>query len=203
MPSQRYRRTRPSPSQQIAGASLALSRVMIIDPQALRARDFMQRDFISVRPHTPILTAHRLFVDKKIHGAPVVDDRDEVIGVISTIDLLRVIRRELEPGRMPTYATYFWDDATESLDHVDIPESDALWRLRVQDAMTKDVAAVAPDAPLTEVARLMIDRRIHRVLVMTGGKLEGVVTTFDLMFALASAIPQQAAVAEKHSGYSR
>jgi len=175
---------------------------MMIDPQTLHARDFMKRDFISVSPHTPILTVHKLFIDKKIYGAPVIDDRDQVVGVISAIDLLRAIRRELEPGaRTSTRSTYFWDEATDSIDHVDIPESDALWGLVVRDAMTKDVVTVAPDAPVAEVARTMIERRIHRVLVMTGWRLEGVITTFDLLFALANAVPQSATV--KHSGYSR
>lgn len=180
---------------------LALSDGMMIDPQELRARDFMQREFIRVTPHTPILTAHRVFVDKKIHGAPVIDDHDQVVGVVSALDLLRVIRRELEPGRTPTRSTYFWDESTNSLDHIDIPESDALWGMIVRDAMTKDIVAVDPDASVTDVARTMLDRRIHRVLVMTGWKLEGVITTFDLLFPLAHALPNAAPM--KHSGYIR
>jgi CBS domain-containing protein len=159
---------------------------MTTEPPILRARDFMHRDFVAVTPHTPILSVHRIFVDKKIHGAPVIDDRDEVVGVVSTLDLLRIMRRELEPGRLPSRSTYFWDDSTASVDHVDIPESDALWRLQVRDAMTKEIVAVDPEMPIRDVARTMIDQRIHRVLVMSGARLVGVLTTFDLLFAMAS-----------------
>jgi CBS domain-containing protein len=146
----------------------------------------MQRDFIAVTPHTPILTVHHTFVEKKIHGAPVIDERDEVVGVVSTLDLLRVLRRELEPGRLPSRSTYFWDDGTASIDHVEIPETDALWRLIVRDAMTKAIVAVDPETPIRDVARTMIDQRIHRVLVMSDTRLVGVLTTFDLLFVIAS-----------------
>ncbi|MEP6860356.1 MAG: CBS domain-containing protein [Deltaproteobacteria bacterium] len=174
---------------------------MATDLPILRARDFMQRDFIAVAPHTPILTVHRMFVDKRIHGAPVIDDHDEVVGVVSTLDLLRTIRRELEPGRAPSTSTYFWDDTSETVDHTDVPESAALWRLIVRDAMSKDVVSVDPDLPLDEVARTMIDRRIHRVLVMSGRRVVGVLTTFDLLFAMANPALPPATV--RHSGYSR
>ena len=161
----------------------------------------MQRDFIAVAPHTPILSVHRLFVDKQIHGAPVLDASGEVVGLISTLDLLRAIRRELEPGRTPATRTYFWDDEAGLLDHTEVPEGDALWRLIVRDAMTKDVVSVDPECPINHAARTMIDQRIHRVLVMTGRQVVGVLTTFDLLFAMAN--PSTLSAAVRHSGYSR
>jgi CBS domain-containing protein len=171
------------------GVRLAPRSTMLTDPPILRARDFMQRDFISVAPHTPILTVHSLFVDKHIHGAPVIDAQDEVVGVVSAIDLLRIMRRELEPGRTPSTSTYFWDGEAGLIDHTELPEGDALWRLLVRDAMTKDVVSVDPECPINEVAQIMIERRIHRVLVMTGRQMVGVLTTFDLLFAMAKPTP--------------
>jgi CBS domain-containing protein len=174
---------------------------MATEAAIVRARDLMQSDYVAVAPHTPLLSVHRLFVDLRIHGAPVVDSHDEVVGVVSALDLLRTIRAELEPGRTPSTSTYFWDEATDSIDHTDIPEGDALWRLIVRDAMTKTVISVDPDLPVEDVARVMVERRIHRVLVMSGKRLLGVISTFDLLGAVAHRTTVGAHV--EHIGYSR
>jgi len=174
---------------------------MTAESKLLRARDVMQRAFVSVAPHTPILSVHRMFVELRIHGAPVLDSHGEVVGVVSTLDLLRAIRTELEPGRLPSASTYFWDEATQSIGHTEVPEGDALWRLIVRDAMSKSVISVAPDTSIGVVARVMFDQHVHRVLVMQHGKLLGIVSTFDLLSAVAE--PAATAASAEHVGYSR
>ena len=71
------------------------------------ASDLMQRNVITLTPETPILDIHRMFVEEEIHGAPVVDEDGIVQGIVSTLDLLRVIRDELEPGAGLIETTYF------------------------------------------------------------------------------------------------
>ena len=126
----------------------------------------MQRDLIALSPDTPILDAHRLFVEEEIHGAPVIGEDDRVHGVVSTLDLLRIVRDALEPGA----GGAAFDDT-----------------LTVSEAMTRDVIMVEPDTALAEVARVMLGQRIHRVLVGKDRVVEGMVTTFDLLRALSAA----------------
>jgi CBS domain-containing protein len=76
----------------------------------IRASDLMERDVITITPETRILDIHRLFVEEEIHGAPVVGEDGLVQGVISTLDLLRVVRDELEPGAGSTATTYFREE---------------------------------------------------------------------------------------------
>ena len=57
-------------------------------------------------------------------------------------------------------------------------------RYQAKDIMTTDVVTVGPKEPVQEVARRMIDGRIHRVLVMDRGELLGIVTSFDLLEAV-------------------
>jgi len=120
----------------------------------------METDLITVSPETPVVDVHRLFVEDEIHGAPVVDDDFRVVGVVSALDLLRVVGE-----RYDDFATRL-DDVTAS------------------DAMTGIVVSVGPDATAAEIARVMRAQRIHRVLVVDGKELLGVITTFDLLAAL-------------------
>jgi CBS domain-containing protein len=51
----------------------------------------------------------------------------------------------------------------------------------VKDAMIRDLIAVPPDAPLPAVAKLMVERRIHRLLVTEREVLLGIISTLDLI----------------------
>lgn len=56
----------------------------------------------------------------------------------------------------------------------------------VADFMTADVVSVAPTAPLADVARMMVDAHIHRVVVLDeDGKPVGIVSATDVLAALA------------------
>ncbi|MBP6630905.1 MAG: CBS domain-containing protein [Kofleriaceae bacterium] len=58
-------------------------------------------------------------------------------------------------------------------------------KMLVEDAMTTDVYAVAPDAPLDEVAREMASRKYGSAVVVDNTKVVGIFTTVDLAAALA------------------
>nr|WP_090890742.1 DUF294 nucleotidyltransferase-like domain-containing protein [Evansella caseinilytica] len=53
--------------------------------------------------------------------------------------------------------------------------------LRVQDVMTEGVVSVLPKTPVQEAARKMADRRTSSVLVVDGGKLQGIITERDIV----------------------
>ena len=172
------------------------------DQRALRARDLMQRDVLAVEPNMPLLSVYRMFVEQHIHGAPVIDDSGRVVGVISTIDLLRIIRKELEPGRRTATSKSYWGEASpDRLDQVTLSEDDQLWRLVARDGMSTEIVAVDPELPIADVAQTMLDCHVHRVLVMSEHRVEGVLTTFDLLRALVR--PAVDAPNVRHSGYSR
>jgi CBS domain-containing protein len=57
----------------------------------------------------------------------------------------------------------------------------------VRDIMTASVYTIPADAPIAEIARTMVDGHVHRLLVAEGDKLVGIVSTLDLLRAIASA----------------
>ena len=143
----------------------------------LRARDFMQTDVMTVSPETSIIDIHQLFIEEEIHGAPVVDDSGVVRGVVSTLDLLRAVREEVEPETSPH--SYFKTEWSPQLDEL----PGRLREVRAHDVMTRELVAVRSDASVVDVARVMREQHVHRVLVIDDRELIGVVTTFDLLRA--------------------
>lgn len=147
-----------------------------------RARDFMEQHVLKVGTETPLPDVHRLFVEAQISAAPVVDDVEQVVGVITTADLVRALDEERDTTR--TAPDYLRTELLfSSPDRSDMPEDlqDRMGQLRVSDVMTEGVVSVTPDAPATEVARTLRKNRLHHVFVIENDELRGIVSTFDLL----------------------
>jgi CBS domain-containing protein len=54
----------------------------------------------------------------------------------------------------------------------------------VGDVMTTEVHTADPDAPAREVVQTMVDRDVHRMVITRGGRVEGIVTTMDILRAV-------------------
>ena len=54
--------------------------------------------------------------------------------------------------------------------------------MRVRDVMTQDVATIAPDTDLRDLAALLVEKRISGVPVVEGGRVVGVVSERDILF---------------------
>jgi CBS domain-containing protein len=142
----------------------------------------MQSQVVTVGPDTPLIDVHGLFAREQINAAPVVDETEEVVGVISTTDLIRTLDEERDTAWVDTsylrdllpYSSPDWDSVPEDL-------QDRWSQLRVSDAMTEGVVSVAPDASAGEVASTLRKNRLHHVFVIDGGTLVGVISTFDLL----------------------
>ena len=146
------------------------------------AADLMTRAVVSVGPETPLLEVYRLFVDEQIHGAPVMDEEERLIGVVSSSDLLRSVDDERDTAIASS-------DYLRDLVEFSGPDwgrgltdfQDRLAQLTVADVMTAAVATVEADTPISEVARLLRQHGIHRAWVVEKGRLCGVISTFDLL----------------------
>ena len=66
---------------------------------ATTARDVMQTQVISLAPNDPLSNVLRLFFEEEIHGAPVLDDSGCVLGIITSMDLLRAASDEHQTAR--------------------------------------------------------------------------------------------------------
>ena len=65
------------------------------------------------------------------------------------------------------------------------PQREAIFHTRIAEIMTRDVISTSGEDPIARVADLMRRRRIHRVLVIEDGKLLGLVSSLDIVGAVA------------------
>ena len=151
----------------------------------MQAKDVMTTNVAAVRPDTALSDAIGMMLDRHISGLPVVDGAGRLVGVLTEGDLLR--RSEI--GTETTRARW--------IDFLMGPGNLAAEYVRthgrqVDNLMTRDVATVDPETPLTEVVKLMERRHVKRVPVVRDDKLVGLVSRADLLRALSGVLRQAA-----------
>ncbi len=161
----------------------------------LTARDIMKTKVLKLDPQSSLEEAVRTLSDMQISGAPVVDRTGRLVGVLSARDIAQPehLRDPLVGARGSRYDfpdASPDDDGSYDEDTVFSMEGYSPEVLRsgvVGDVMTADPITVAPDATLRAICSLMSREAIHRVIVVDNGKLVGIVTTLDVVRAVADA----------------
>ncbi len=143
------------------------------------AKDIMRRKVITVTPDKTISEVARLLIDRKITGAPVVDRKGNVVGVISQTDIVRRDRERSPGASVPSY--YREGEEWTFSNGYQIEDPDLT---RVRDLMTPAVLSADEDAPVEELARCMLQKHIHRIVITRHGRLCGIVTSMDMLNAL-------------------
>ena len=159
----------------------------------LVARDVMTEDVEVVTPETSIPGLIDLLVSRQISGVPVTATNGQVLGVVSASDVLRhaAQRKRTVVGFAGTRVTddadgFFRDEMVLACPAWGQLPYDEMDDAVVGDIMTCETYSVRPDATLPETARLLQHKGIHRALVMRGDRLLGIVTTTDIVAAVAA-----------------
>jgi CBS domain-containing protein len=158
-------------------------------PESLAAMDLVASEVMRRRVQTvsvgmslPVL--ERAFVRAGVSGFPVVDG-DRLVGVISRSNIIEQMDLEHQTAQRTSDfyrdANGFHEVPVVIGDQVADRVGERLEQLTVQDAMHRQLFAVAPDQPLRAVAQTMVDNEIHRVLVTHEGRLLGIISTSDFV----------------------
>jgi CBS domain-containing protein len=125
----------------------------------------MSAPVMTIEDSHPIAAAEQKLGALGISGIAVVDRTGALVGVVSRTDLLRVGRAR-RGGHERTLV---------------------LPKVPVREIMTATVEIIAPETELAEAARRMVRQRIHRLYVAEDRRPQGVVSTVEMMKAVAAA----------------
>ncbi len=120
----------------------------------------MSRPVISLSPETPVNEALAMFREEHIRRAPVMKE-GKLLGIVSERDLLNA-------SPSPVTSLSIWE-----LNYL-------ISKVTVKSVMSKKVVTVDQDTPIEEAARIMADKKIGGVPVVSAGKVVGIITETDL-----------------------
>jgi CBS domain-containing protein len=173
--------------------------------------DIMSVEVTSLDPDMTLREAVEILSFEHFGGAPVVAG-ERVVGVISIADLLDFVSSNPGPpipkegravgesseeeeawdSRGEPAAAYFgemWSDVFVQVDErfrqTASPEWDILEEHVVSEIMTRRLCQLPPETDVRDAAEFMLRAGIHRVLVTEDGRLVGVVSTTDVVKAVA------------------
>ncbi|HET9466301.1 MAG TPA: CBS domain-containing protein [Gemmatimonadales bacterium] len=130
----------------------------------MRVAELMQTEVQTVPFDGVVNDAVVTLADSHISALPVVDRAGRMVGVISSTDILA---SEEEAEDQTARETLFEGTL-------------------VRDVMTPRPLTIAPDADVKEAAQQMLYADVHRLFVTDGDRLIGVISTSDIMRAVAA-----------------
>lgn len=132
----------------------------------------------SIRPDAPIEEAAHLMLRYRISGLPVIDERGELVGMVTEGDLLRRLEGGTGQDRPRWLVLLLGSDKSG-----DRPRLVHL--ATVADIMTRAAVTVGENTPVHEIVETMLHHGIKRVPVISDGKVIGIVSRADLLRGLA------------------
>ncbi len=144
--------------------------------QQVPIADVMTRDVVSVKPDADIRDAVRLLSEKGVGGLPVINDENEVVGVITEADVLCMLGVERTHGFKDLIRHVLGDPCLKQQKEG-----------KVRDFMTSPALVVTLGQDTLEAARLLEKRRIKRLPVVDErNRLVGIITRADIVKAVAT-----------------
>jgi CBS domain-containing protein len=127
--------------------------------------EFMASDLVTFSPDMPINQALNILAKNKYSGAPVVNDKKELVGVLSEKDCLATVVDSYYNQRPLGTGT-------------------------VSDYMSKEVKFISPDKTVIEVAYQFVHSSFKRFPVVKDGKLVGQISRSDILKVVSQITPE-------------
>ena len=148
----------------------------------LTAKDLMTVDVVTVPPETPVAVVARLLSQRGLSAVPIQGPDGRLLGIVTESDLIRRLAGE-EDAPQGWFSGLFADPA-ELADRYARTHGHS-----AGDIMTRDVVTVSEDTNAAQIAKLLEEKHIRRVVVLSDGRLRGIVSRSDLLRAIVSPPP--------------
>jgi CBS domain-containing membrane protein len=124
-------------------------------------RDWMTAEPLTVRRSESVAAVYDMMSDNGFRHVPVVDDDDELVGIVSHRDLAAALGDSIKAPRMA--------------------QAELLETRTADQIMTRGVETVSPDDDLSMAAEMMLENKFGCVPVCEGTHLVGILTESDFV----------------------
>lgn len=139
-------------------------------------KNIMTTEVISIQPTDTMDKVDRVFNTVDIHHLPVVDDNNQILGIISKADYFKILHG-FTLFKAPVSKTY----------------NEAVLRsLLAKEVMTKQVATLHPDDAVSKAADYFRENRFHAIPIVNEDRiLVGILSTYDIINSMFKVVTSE------------
>lgn len=144
---------------------------------------FMQSDVVTVTEGASLGEVGQLLLERRVSGVPVVDRMNRPVGIVSLTD---IVDSTVNENRQLGDEKLYYRSMARAADgvgrgfHLDASLDAA------ETVMTPLVLRIDAGASIVSAARVMAQERVHRLIVVEGEKMVGIITSMDVVRAVAA-----------------
>lgn len=128
----------------------------------LKVRDLMTEKVLSIKANEDLARLNNIMTDINVRHVPVVDDEENVIGIVSQRDLLSSALDE--EGAFPASQ-----------------QREMLQNVKVEEIMVTNPETAEPDQDIVEAGQSMLDSKLGCLPVVEDTRLVGILTEADFV----------------------
>jgi CBS domain-containing protein len=152
-----------------------------------RVKKIMTTDVITINVNESVSEAIKKLIEHDISGIPVLNDSEELVGIICESDILRALKTESRTVSLVFPSSHAmgmtFEESTEQRKIKDALKE--LKSVKVKEIMSTDVKTIDSNKTLEEVSQIMVNNNINRVPVIEKDELIGIVTRGDIIKGIA------------------
>ena len=145
----------------------------------MKIKKIMSRKPVVLRKNDTLGKAARTLSANKISGCPVVDSKNNILGIVTQSDIIKAV---------DAYSGIKSGDFLSLIESVIKGDENAgfgkIKGMKISEFMKSDVISIEKDESIAAAAKLMNKHRIDRLIVLEGKKPAGIVTKSDIVDAL-------------------
>lgn len=128
----------------------------------IKVHELMVTELLTLKEYDHLYKARQLMMENRIRHLPILNDKDECVGLLSQRDML--------------YASVSRFAEISEEERREIESS-----IPIREVMTHEIIAVEEDTNLHEATDFMTEHKIGCLPVLDGGKLVGILTESDFL----------------------
>ena len=154
----------------------------------LVAKDIMTAPVLVVKDTEMLPNFLNLIIDHGINGMPVINEKDELVGIVTKTDLMiHELKRELNSIYETDLQNLIKNSKIENGFMYELDELDQFAKtITVTDIMNSNVITAEMNTSVTEICTIMKKRKIDHIVIMKRNAIAGIITVRDIIKILAT-----------------
>lgn len=146
----------------------------------ITAKEIMTEKVITVAKDTSIKELSNLFIKHKVNGFPVVDENNQLIGIVTEKNLIEQNKNLHIPTVIALFDAVIYLESGKKFEE----EVKRFNATQVENIYTPNVVTVSSDASIHKIAALMAEKGVHSIPVVDGKNILGIIGKLDIIKGL-------------------